>query len=107
MTAPPISPGNRLRALMDKGCVMIPGAVKAARETGKLANGQTGTSDLANDGFIVCARTDAHGVEDAGGMDEAVRRAREYVQAGADMIFPEGLESEHEFQQFAHALKGD
>jgi methylisocitrate lyase len=54
-------------------------------------------------GFIVCARTDARGVE---GMEEAVRRAREYVKAGADMIFPEGLQSESEFQQFAHAMKG-
>ena len=57
----------------------------------------------ARDGFIICARTDARGVE---GMDEAVRRAREYVHAGADMIFPEGLATEAEFQQFAHALKG-
>ncbi|MEX2218934.1 MAG: isocitrate lyase/phosphoenolpyruvate mutase family protein [Phycisphaerales bacterium] len=53
--------------------------------------------------FIVCARTDARGVE---GMDEAIRRAREYVKAGADMIFPEGLASEAEFQQFAHAMRG-
>jgi methylisocitrate lyase len=54
-------------------------------------------------GFIVCARTDARGVD---GMEEAVRRAREYVKAGADMIFPEGLASEAEFAQFAHAMKG-
>jgi methylisocitrate lyase len=53
-------------------------------------------------GFIVCARTDARGVE---GMEEAVHRAREYVKAGADMIFPEGLTSESEFQQFAHAMR--
>jgi len=31
-------------------------------------------------------------------------RARAYIQAGADMIFPEGLASEAEFAQFAHAL---
>jgi methylisocitrate lyase len=55
-------------------------------------------------GFVVCARTDARGVE---GLDEAVRRAREYVRAGADMIFPEGLASEAEFRQFAHAMRGE
>ncbi len=76
-------------------------AARAARETGKLANGQTGKSE--GSGFIICARTDARSVE---GMDEAVRRAREYVKAGADMIFPEGLTSEAEFQLFAHALRG-
>ena len=58
----------------------------------------------AKDGFVVCARTDARGVE---GMDQALRRAREYVRAGADMIFPEGLTSEAEFRQFALALNGD
>lgn len=40
-------------------------------------------------------------------MEDAVRRARAYVGAGADMIFPEGLTSEAEFQQFAHAMKGE
>jgi methylisocitrate lyase len=63
-------------------------AVKAAREC---------------DGFVVCARTDARGVE---GFDEAVRRAKEYVQTGADMIFPEGLTSEAEFVSFAKELRG-
>ena len=53
------------------------------------------------DGFVVCARTDARGVE---GFDEAVRRARAYVRAGADMIFPEGLTSEDEFGRFAREL---
>ena len=55
------------------------------------------------DGFVVCARTDARGVS---GMEEAVKRARAYVEAGADMIFPEGLGSEAEFAQFAHAMRG-
>ena len=39
-------------------------------------------------------------------MEEAVTRARAYVEAGADMIFPEGLGSEAEFAQFAHAMRG-
>ncbi len=52
-------------------------------------------------GFIVCARTDARGVE---GIDTAIARAHAYVAAGADMIFPEGLTSEDEFARFASSL---
>jgi methylisocitrate lyase len=51
--------------------------------------------------FVVIARTDARGVS---GFDEAVRRARLYVEAGADAIFPEALESKDEFAAFARAL---
>lgn len=54
------------------------------------------------DGFIVCARTDARGVE---GLPAAVARARAYVAAGADMIFPEGLQSEDEFAAFARDVR--
>jgi methylisocitrate lyase len=49
--------------------------------------------------FLIIARTDARGVE---GYDEAVRRARLYLQAGADGIFPEALQSEQEFARFAN-----
>lgn len=48
--------------------------------------------------FLVLARTDARGVS---GYDEAVRRAHLYLQAGADGIFPEALESAEEFARFA------
>ncbi|HTU22884.1 MAG TPA: methylisocitrate lyase [Gemmataceae bacterium] len=51
--------------------------------------------------FVIIARTDARGVS---GFDEAVRRARLYVEAGADAIFPEALESREEFAAFAQAL---
>jgi methylisocitrate lyase len=51
--------------------------------------------------FVIIARTDARGVE---GFDEAVRRARRYVEAGADAVFPEALEGEEEFAAFARAL---
>jgi methylisocitrate lyase len=51
--------------------------------------------------FVIVARTDARTVE---GFDAAVRRAHEYLAAGADMIFPEALESVDEFARFAHAV---
>jgi methylisocitrate lyase len=51
--------------------------------------------------FVVIARTDARGVT---GFEDAVRRARLYVEAGADAIFPEALESDEEFAAFARAV---
>ncbi len=53
--------------------------------------------------FIVCARTDAAGVD---GFDAAVERAKAYVEAGAEMIFPEGLKSEADFGAFREAMNG-
>src|SRR5665213_2518492 len=53
--------------------------------------------------FVILARTDARGVH---GFDEAVRRAKLYLAAGADGIFPEALESPEEFAAFARAMPG-
>ena len=47
--------------------------------------------------FMIIARTDSRGVE---GLDAAIDRAKAYVQAGADAIFPEGLANEAEFAAF-------
>ncbi len=51
--------------------------------------------------FVVIARTDARGVN---GFDDAVARAKRYLDAGADAIFPEALESAQEFAAFAKAV---
>ena len=51
--------------------------------------------------FVVIARTDARGVT---GFAEAVRRARLYLEAGADAIFPEALEGPEEFAAFARGV---
>jgi methylisocitrate lyase len=53
--------------------------------------------------FVIIARTDAKGVT---GFDDAVRRARLYLEAGADAIFPEAMESREEFERFAAAMPG-
>lgn len=47
--------------------------------------------------FLIIARTDARGPED---LDKAIERAKAYVNAGAEMIFPEALADEHEFERF-------
>jgi len=59
--------------------------------------------DEAGGDFVVCARTDAAGVD---GVEAAIERAKAYVDAGADMIFPEGLHSEAEFAAVSEALRG-
>ena len=51
--------------------------------------------------FVVCARTDARAIE---GLDAAIDRARAYVDAGADMVFPEALADEAEFAAFRKAV---
>jgi methylisocitrate lyase len=51
--------------------------------------------------FVIMARTDARGVL---GMEEAIRRARLYHEAGADAVFPEALENASEFATFAGAV---
>lgn len=51
--------------------------------------------------FVIVARTDARSVE---GFEAALERARAYRDAGADMIFPEALESLEEFTQFAQEM---
>jgi len=53
--------------------------------------------------FLLVARTDARSVE---GLDAAVRRAQKYLQAGADAVFPEALESAREFREFARRVRG-
>ena len=52
--------------------------------------------------FVIIARTDARGVE---GLDAALERAQACVEAGADMVFPEALESPEEFARFAEEIR--
>ncbi|ATL70537.1 methylisocitrate lyase [Nocardia terpenica] len=51
--------------------------------------------------FVICARTDAAGIE---GIDAAVERARAYAAAGADLIFTEALTTAAEFERFRAAV---
>ncbi|EFF89207.1 methylisocitrate lyase [Streptomyces sp. e14] len=51
--------------------------------------------------FLLMARTDARSVE---GLPAAIERAKAYVDAGADAIFPEALADEAEFEAFRKAV---
>ncbi len=52
-------------------------------------------------GFVVIARTDARAVHS---LDHAIGRAKEFVAAGADVIFPEALRSLEEYAAFRRAI---
>jgi len=60
------------------------------------------TASRSDPDFVIIARTDARGVA---GFDEAVRRAQTYLEAGADAIFPEALETPEEFEAFAKKIR--
>jgi methylisocitrate lyase len=51
--------------------------------------------------FVICARTDATGIE---GIDAAIERARAYADAGADLIFTEALSGPKDFEKFRAAV---
>ena len=55
----------------------------------------------ADEDTVILARTDARGVDS---FDAAVERAKRYVDAGADWIFPEALTTREEFEAFAKAI---
>ena len=51
--------------------------------------------------FVIMARTDAAAVE---GIDAAIERAVAYVEAGADMIFPEAMTSLDDYRRVKAAV---
>ena len=53
-------------------------------------------------GFVIMARTDAAAAE---GIDAAIERAVAYVEAGADMIFPEAMKTLDDYRRFKQAVK--
>ena len=52
--------------------------------------------------FVIMARTDALAIE---GIDAAIERAQAYVEAGADMIFPEAMTDLSMYDRFKKAVK--
>ena len=52
--------------------------------------------------FLIIARTDANAVE---GINKTIARIKAYVDAGADMVFPEALKDEKEFEIVRKATK--
>jgi len=76
--------------------------IPVEQASSKIAWAAKASADCSGGEFMICARTDAKGVE---GFDAAVGRAKAYVEAGASMIFPEGLATADEFGRFAQAME--
>jgi 2-methylisocitrate lyase-like PEP mutase family enzyme len=55
--------------------------------------------------FVLIARTDARGAH-GGSLDEAIRRANAYLEAGADLAFVEGPTSVAEVQRVCREVRG-
>ena len=55
-----------------------------------------------DDAFVIMARTDAF---ESDGLEASIDRAAAYVEAGADMIFPEALRTLDDFRSFAAAVR--
>ncbi len=82
---------------MPKKCGHLPGKRLVSRQemVGKV---KAAVRARLDPDFVIVARTDARAVE---GLSASVERAKAYVDAGADAIFPEALESAEEFRTFA------
>lgn len=56
----------------------------------------------SDDGFVIVARTDSIAGE---GVDKALDRAHAYVEAGADVLFPEAISDLATYKRFTEAIK--
>ena len=81
--------------VLPKRCGQLDG--KELVEVDEMVKKLVSAKEAARRDLMIIARTDARTVE---GLDAAIDRATIYSRAGADMIFPEALESPGEFREF-------
>jgi methylisocitrate lyase len=88
-----------------KRCGHLDGKALISREdmAKKVEIAARASRECSDGEFVICARTDAAGVS---GLDETIARSKLFVDAGADLIFPEGLNSEADFARVAKELRG-
>ena len=86
--------------VMQKRCGHRPN--KAIISKGEMVDRVKSAVDAKTDAdFVVMARTDALAVE---GMESAIERAIACVEAGADMIFPEAINTLEQYEEFVKAV---
>ena len=86
--------------VLPKRCGHLSGKALVATEA-MCAKLRAAAAARADDSTVLIGRTDARAVE---GFDAAVDRAKQYLDAGADWIFPEALTTADEFRTFAQAV---
>lgn len=86
---------------MPKKCGHLTGkrVVDASEMIAKI---QAAVEARSNRDLLIVARTDSRAVY---GLDEAIKRGKMYIEAGADIIFPEALLNEDEFARFANEVE--
>jgi 2-methylisocitrate lyase-like PEP mutase family enzyme len=89
-----------------KRCGHVAGrqVIPIAEAVGKYRAASEARADADPD-FVLIARTDARGAH-GGSLDEAIRRANAYLEAGADMAFVEGPTSLDEVRRICREVKG-
>ena len=85
---------------LPKRCGHLSGKSLVSTET-MCAKIRAAAAARTDESTIIIARTDARGVEN---FNAALDRARKYIAAGADWIFPEALATREEFAAFAKAV---
>jgi len=63
---------------------------------------KTASKSKKDENFLIIARTDANSVE---GLNKTIERVKAYEDAGADMIFPEAMKDEKEFEKIRKNTK--
>src|SRR5262249_37163523 len=92
--------------VLPKRCGHVAGrrVVPLAEAVGKYRAATRARDELDAD-FVLIARTDARGAH-GGNLDEAIRRANAYLEAGADMAFVEGPTDLDEVRRICREVKG-
>jgi methylisocitrate lyase len=87
--------------VQSKRCGHLPGKIIVSRSA--MVDRIKSAVDARTDpNFVIMARTDALAIE---GLQSAIDRSCAYIEAGADMIFPEAMTELNMYRQFATAVK--
>src|SRR5215475_4994897 len=92
--------------VIPKRCGHVAGrrVISTEEAVGKIRAADKVRRDVDPD-FVLIARTDARGAH-GGSLDEAIRRANAYLEAGADLAFVEGPTSVEEVTRICREVKG-
>ena len=85
----------------NKRCGHLPGKAVVTKDE-MVARIKAAVDARTDESFMIVARTDAAGIE---GLDSVMDRTAAYVEAGADMIFPEALSKLDEYKKITSALR--
>ncbi len=75
---------------------------KAIVTTGEMVDRIKAAVDARQQDFVIMARTDALAVE---GMNAVIERAQACIEAGADMLFPEAVQSLEQYREITRAVE--